>query len=150
MKLIMALLALILSASAFSGEPVDCVGHSNIIVDTGGRRISVEAMYVINLSRQHNGYISQSGKVMAGNQSYKIDRFYNIDVLPVSGAGDLFEFRIKGITRHEPDSVPAILPDSLLLTRQSIYKVQRTLVTSYLISDAYSPVLVCHRRIKRP
>lgn len=149
MKIITALLAFILSSSAFSENAVDCLGHSNIILDTDGKRTSVEAMYVINLSRQHDGYISQSGEVMSGKRSYKIDRFYSIDVLPVSNVGDLFEFRIKGITRNETDSVPADLSDNLLLNHLRIYKIQRTLVTSYLISDAYSPVFVCHKRLKR-
>lgn len=149
MKLITILLALILSFSALSEETVDCVGHSNIILVKDGKRTSVEAMYIINLSKLRNGYISQSGQVLTGNRSYKIDRFYNIDVQPVSESGDLFEFRIRGITRHEPDSVPADLPGSFFLNQQRLYRIQRTLVTSYLISDAYSPVLVCHQRTRR-
>lgn len=148
MKFITGLIVLILSFNALSNEDVDCVGHSNISMVTNSKLISVQAMYVINLSRKHNGYISQSGEVQSGKRSYKIDRLYKIEVLPVGGAKEIFEFRINGMTRHEPDSVPVDLPDNLLLNRQGIYKIQRTLVTSYLISDVYSPVLVCHMRLK--
>lgn len=122
-----------------------CKGKVNIFTDIDGEIREFRGELVWDLDGGSNNYLSFSGYYLAKGNPYPINRAVRANVSLISGSKNIYEITpIRTTVLQSVDGLPPELEATFMFKQTRVYRIQKTLVNSYLISNAYSPVFVCH------
>lgn len=143
-KMLVFLLLFFISSFANAEVQIHCKGKVNIFSNIDGKEREFDGELVWDLGGGDNNYFSVSGYYSVQGKSYSIERTIRATVSLISGIQGLYEITpIKTITQ-QMDELPPSLEDTFLFKKPRVFRIKKTLTNSYLVSNAYSPIFICH------
>lgn len=121
-----------------------CKGKVNIFISIDDELREFKGWLVWDLDGDSNNYISFSGHYLVGGKSYQVNRAVRANVVLISGTRNLFEVTPVKTIVQTMDELPPEVGGTFMFKQPRVYRIQKTLAVSYLISNAYAPVFICH------
>ncbi|OUC37071.1 hypothetical protein BJP35_2336 [Enterobacter sp. J49] len=130
-------------ASALS-ERIHCEGHFTAVLNDADDPVSFNGEYIWDILQDAPSYISLEGELLQPPKKYTVQRTFNLKVRIINIEDSIYELTPLNTTVQGADNLPDSVALRHLFHGPRIYRIQKTLVSSYLISNASSPVFICH------
>lgn len=147
MKQILAafvLMTLFSSHARALSERIHCEGHFTAVLNDADDPVSFNGEYIWDILQGAPSYISLEGELLQPPKKYTVQRTFNLKVRLINREDSVYELTPLRTTIQGADNLPDSVALRHLFHGPRIYRIQKTLVSSYLISNSSSPVFICH------
>jgi hypothetical protein len=116
----------------------------NVITGKKGDATELKGLYIFDINDAGNSYLILSGKLITSTNIYSVRRQIKLQVSVINPEDHIFELTPVVNIKMATDNLPEVMAQRYLFVRPRLYRIQKTLESSFLFSNSFSPVFVCH------
>ncbi|QIU88421.1 hypothetical protein [Yokenella regensburgei] len=125
-------------------ERIHCAGHFTAVLNDETDPVSFSGEYVWDILQGEPSYIYLEGELLQLPNKFTIQRTFKLKVKIINKEDGVYELSPVKTIIQGADNLPDVVAQRHLFHGARIYRIQKTLVSSYLISNSSSPVFICH------
>ena len=145
LKLIAMVMTIFFSTNTLAlNERIHCEGHFTAVLNDADDPVSFSGEYNWDILQGAPSYISLEGELLQPPKKYTVQRTYNLKVRVINREDSIYELSPLKTTVQGADNLPDSVALRHLFHGPRIYRIQKTLESSYLISNSSSPIFICH------
>lgn len=144
MQIAMVMITFFTADASALNERIHCEGHFTAVLNDVDNPVSFSGEYIWDILPGTPGYITLEGELRQPPNKYTVQRTFNLTVRIINKEDSVYELTPLKTIVQGADNLPDSVAQRYLIHAPRIYRIQKTLVSSYLISNVSSPVFICH------